>query len=194
MIATDKGVHGQDDACRGTKAPDPALRNLTCFCITLNQRKLAQSLDAPSGEPGFHDRIAASHPHLFQRAGIPVRPLVASHDLHGRSHRRGRRIPAFGDAVPARARRCLTAVLAGANWGKCNLGIAVSAKLHVHVANPRPRSGCKAVPSLGRYTLGGRGLAATGTSRPSSPKLGQTAARTATAAKTKAAFGNQVRL
>ncbi|MBC7676167.1 MAG: hypothetical protein H7173_08985, partial [Rhodoferax sp.] len=49
---------------------DPEHLNQTCFCITLDQRDLAQALDTASGEPGLHGRIAASHPHLF--SNVPV--------------------------------------------------------------------------------------------------------------------------
>ena len=57
-------------ACCTQEGSDPEQFNQTCFCITLDQSDLAQALDAASGEPGLHDRIAASHPHLF--SNVPV--------------------------------------------------------------------------------------------------------------------------
>ena len=59
----------QPHSC-GTAEFAPEHLNQTCFCITLNPRELGKALDTASGQPGFHDRIATSQPHLF--SNVPL--------------------------------------------------------------------------------------------------------------------------
>ena len=85
--------------CAKTDA-DPEQLNQTCFCITLDQRKLAQAFDTASGEPGLHDGIAASHPHLFSNVPVflPVAALQGMTDTVGAIEAVAA-LPAFRDAV-----------------------------------------------------------------------------------------------
>ena len=85
--------------CAGT-ALDSGQINQTCYCITLDQRELAQALDTASGEPGLHDRIAASHPHLFSNVPVflPATALKAMTDTVGAIEEVAA-IPAFRDTV-----------------------------------------------------------------------------------------------
>ena len=79
---------------------DPEQLNQNCFCITLDQRDLAQALDTASGEPGLHDRIAASHPHLFSNVPVflPATALRAMIDAV-EAIEQVATIPAFRDTV-----------------------------------------------------------------------------------------------
>ena len=87
-------------ACCTQEGSDPEQFNQTCFCITLDQRDLAQALDAASGEPGLHDRIAASHPHLFSNVPVflPAMALQAMAETVGAIEEVAA-IPAFREAV-----------------------------------------------------------------------------------------------
>ena len=87
-------------ACCTNAGSDPEQLNQTCFCITLDERELAQALDTASGEPGLHDRIAASHPHLFSNVPVflPVTALQAMTDTVGAIEEVAA-IPAFRDTV-----------------------------------------------------------------------------------------------
>ena len=87
-------------ACCTQADADPEKLNQTCFCITLDQRDLAQALDTASGETRLHDRIAASHPHLFSNvpAFLPATALQAMTDTVGAIEEVAA-IPAFRDTV-----------------------------------------------------------------------------------------------
>lgn len=86
--------------CCAERASDPDHLNQTCFCITLDQGELAQALDLASGEPGLHDRIAASHPHLFSNVPVflPATALQAMTDTVAAIEEVAA-IPAFRDTV-----------------------------------------------------------------------------------------------
>jgi hypothetical protein len=86
--------------CCAERASDPEHLNQTCFCITLDQGELAQALDLASGEPGLHDRIAASHPHLFSNVPVflPATALQAMTDTVAAIEEVAA-IPAFRDTV-----------------------------------------------------------------------------------------------
>jgi hypothetical protein len=86
--------------CCAERAADPEHLNQTCFCITLDQGELAQALDLASGEPGLHDRIAASHPHLFSNVPVflPATALQAMTDTVAAIEEVAA-IPAFRDTV-----------------------------------------------------------------------------------------------
>ena len=86
--------------CCAERASDPEHLNQTCFCITLDQGELAQALDLASGEPGLHDRIAASHPHLFSNVPVflPAAALQAMTDTVAAIEEVAA-IPAFRDTV-----------------------------------------------------------------------------------------------
>ena len=89
-----------EPVCCAATASAPEHLNQACFCITLDQRELAQALDASSGEPGLHDRIAASHPHLLSNVPVflPATALQAMTDS-GRAIEEVVVIPAYRDAV-----------------------------------------------------------------------------------------------
>ena len=87
-------------ACCTQEDSDPEQLNQNCFCITLDQGELAQALDLASGEMGLHDRIAASHPHLFSNVPVflPATALLAMTDAV-EAIEQVAEIPAFRDAV-----------------------------------------------------------------------------------------------
>jgi glutathione synthase/RimK-type ligase-like ATP-grasp enzyme len=92
--------NASNPACCVQAGSDPEHLNQFCFCITLDHRDLAKALDLASGESGLHDRIAASHPHLFSNVPVflPARALQEMTDTV-EAIEEVAAIPAFRDTV-----------------------------------------------------------------------------------------------
>lgn len=76
--------------------------NQTCFCITIDQRKLSQALAIALGNPDLSDQMAATHPHLFSNVPVflPATALEAMQNTV-EAIEVVARIPAFREAVMA---------------------------------------------------------------------------------------------
>lgn len=50
--------------------------NQRCFCVTIDPKTLAHSLDDMAGEPGFSRQLTADRPHLFSNVPVFVKQTV----------------------------------------------------------------------------------------------------------------------